>query len=362
VLRFLFLWSSLIKTDNPQYYIVTIGKLFAYLMVSIVFLDELNKYLIYWQGLPGPYHLFSHLGWITGADELLSAESVTKGWVQFGVYILLLSLACWYAIKNNHLSLREESERFRQLSAYLVRVAFWAVLLIGFADVLISFLRVEGLLIFWVSDELVVKLGRPSFRGSYVHYPLLISSFFVALIFRQINFAWLALLVVLAEFQIVLTRFVFSYEQAFMGDLVRFWYAALFLFASAYTLFHEGHVRVDVLYTNFSRRKKAWSNIIGSLLLGIPLCWVILMQGMGGKGNSINSPLLSFEISQSGYGLYVKYLMAGFLVVFAITMIIQFVSYVLYNLAELSDPEQEPIQKDHNVICATDSHELKTEQ
>ena len=30
-----------------------------------------------------------------------------------------------------------------------------------------------------------------------------------------------------------------------MGDLVRFWYAALF-FASAYTLKEDGHVRVDV--------------------------------------------------------------------------------------------------------------------
>ena len=50
-------------------------------------------------------------------------------------------------------------------------------------------------------------------------------------------------MVVLAEFAIVVSRFVFSYEQAYMGDLVRFWYAALFLFASAYALSHEGHVR-----------------------------------------------------------------------------------------------------------------------
>ena len=81
-----------------------------------------------------------------------------------------------------------------------------------------------------------------------------------------------------------------------MGDLVRFWYAALFLFASAYALAEEGHVRVDVLYARFSRRGKAWVNAIGSLVLGIPICWVILTLGMWGKGSSINSPLLSFEI------------------------------------------------------------------
>ena len=156
---------------------------------------------------------------------------------------------------------------------------------------------------------------------------------------RRISFSWLALYCVLAEFLIVITRFVFSYEQAYMGDVVRFWYAALFLFASAHTLVEEGHVRVDVLYTGFRRRKKALFDSIGCFFLGIPICWVILMHGMGGRGNSINSPLLSFEVSQSGYGMYVKYIMAGFLVIFAVSMMIQFVSYLLYNIAQLHDTD-----------------------
>ena len=39
-----------------------------------------------------------------------------------------------------------------------------------------------------------------------------------------------------------------------MGDLVRYWYAALFLFASAYTLYQNGHVRVDVFYASMSTK------------------------------------------------------------------------------------------------------------
>ena len=58
-------------------------------------------------------------------------------------------------------------------------------------------------------------------------------------------------MIVLGELLIVIARFIFSYEQAFMGDLVRFWYAALFLFSSAYTLVHDGHVRVDIIYASF---------------------------------------------------------------------------------------------------------------
>ena len=76
-------------------------------------------------------------------------------------------------------------------------------------------------------------------------------------------------MIVCAELMIVITRFVFSYEQSFMGDLVRYWYAALFLFASAYTLFEDGHVRVDVFYTNLKDKTKSFVNEAGSIFLGI---------------------------------------------------------------------------------------------
>ncbi len=314
------------------------SKVLSYVMVSSVFLYLLNNYLVYWQDFSGPYHLFEHFGWYGNDSVELSDEQIQQSGYLVSGYLIILLFSIFYSIRIASTSLRVESARLQTFAAYFVRAAFWAVMLIGFADMLISFLRIENFLGFWLSDDLLAQLGRPSFRGTYIHYPLLLSAFVFALIFRHISFSWLALMVVLAEFQIVLTRFVFSYEQAFQGDLVRFWYAALFLFASAYTLINDGHVRVDVLYAGFSRQKKAFSNIFGSLFLGLPLCWVILMHGMGGKGNSINAPLLSFEISQSGYGMYVKYLMAGFLVVFAVSMIIQFCSYFLLNVATIMQP------------------------
>ena len=199
----------------------------------------------------------------------------------------------------------------------------------------ISFLRVEGFLAAVFGDQLAKDLGRSTWRGLYVHYPLIFISFIIGYFSRGLGFIWLALLIVAAELLIVITRFVFSYEQAFMGDLVRFWYAALFLFASAYTLIKEGHVRVDIIYTGFTDRGKAWSNVFGTILLGIPVCWIILTSGLGGKSNSINAPMLAYEVTQSGYGMFVKYLMAGFLLVYALSMMIQFISYFLQNAAIL---------------------------
>lgn len=309
----------------------------AWGMVAIVWLFLLNNFLIFWMDWPGILALFAHQGWF-GVEPLpkpLMDEAITLGWFQIAICLVGLGAAVIYPLLTRGVGLRTEATRLTALVTYLVRALFWAVLLVGIVDALISFLRVEDLLIPIVGKQMTLDLGRNSYRGTYVHYPLVLLGFVIALFMRGLGYVWLALLVVVAQFAIVITRFIFSYEQAFMGDLVRFWYAALFLFGSAYALISEGHVRVDVLYTHFSARGKAWANGVGSIMMGLPLCWVILTTGMWGKGSSLNNPLLSFEVSQQGYGMYVKYLMVGFLVTFSVTMSIQFMSLFLESIAEL---------------------------
>ncbi|MEC8851090.1 MAG: permease, partial [Pseudomonadota bacterium] len=104
-----------------------------------------------------------------------------------------------------------------------------------------------------------------------------------------------------------------------------------------HTLFEDGHVRVDVLYAQFSDRTKGLVNAIGCLTLGLPLCWLILVIGFLGTSSIISGPLVNYEISQSGFGMYVKYLMAGFLGVFAVTMMVQFISFFLESVADWLD-------------------------
>ena len=87
---------------------------------------------------------------------------------------------------------------------------------------------------------------------------------------------------------------------------------------------------------------KAAANASGSLLLGLPLCWTILVLGTASKGSVINSPLLSFEISQSGFGMFTKYLMAAYLLVFSISMLVQFLSLFLGSMAKLADSAATP--------------------
>ena len=309
------------RTDGTPY------RVLAGLVVSLTFAFLINNFLIFAYGWPGA------LATLGLSDD--PAGSAVLGGLQIVSYLAAAAAVLWWVKRHDVDGLAQDAQLYNALAAYIIRAAYWAVLFIGLADMVISFLRVENLLEGVVGKQLTSDLGRPQYRGQHVHIPLMLLSLVVAYFTRTVGFIWLGLLVVMAEFQIVISRFIFSYEQAFMGDLVRFWYAAMFLFASAYTLVHEGHVRVDVLYAGFKQRTKAWTNAIGSVLLGIPLCLVILTLGMWTRGSSLNSPLLSFEISQSGFGMYVKYLMAGFMVVFALSMLVQFAAYFLQSVAVL---------------------------
>ena len=329
--------SSHASQSRSKSFIRIVGQI----LVATILLYLASRYLIYWQDWPT---LTEAIQLLTGSSEAGEEKPKTiQGIALLVGYLATFAFIIIRVSKTPNTTLTADSDQYRNLAFYIIRAAFWAVFLVGIADTVISLLRVENFLLPLVGENLNDILGLATKRGLYVHYPLIALSLVIAWFSRSLGFTWLAFLVVLSEFFIVLTRFIFSYEQAYMGDLVRFWYAALFLFASAYTLYDNGHVRVDVLYARFKPRKKAWVNVFGTLLLGLPLCWTILHYGMGTKQSSLISPIITFEVSQSGYGLYVKYLMAGFLIVFAVTMAIQFVSLFLSSCAYLFNEKDAPI-------------------
>ena len=296
-------------------------RIFAWSMVAATFVYLINNWLMFWMGWPG-------------VASVLSGAFTTLGAIQIALYVAALVLVILY-VRRKDIALRDDSTRMTGIANFIIRASFWAVFLIGVVDAAISFLRVEEMLAGIVGDELSGLMNFNSNRAPMVHGPLIVLAIIIAALTpRTLGFHWLALLVVMAELAIVLSRFIFSYEQAFMGDLVRFWYGALFLFASAFTLFEDGHVRVDVLYAGFKDKTRGFVNAWGSILMGIIFCWVILTMGMSGKSSLINAPLVSLEVSQSGFGMYVKYLMAGFLGVFAVSMMVQFCAYLLESVAD----------------------------
>jgi len=313
-------------------------RIFSYSILAITFVFLVNNILTVWFDWPGIKQLFSQYG-LFGFKKLnkpLEGSSLTFAFIQLFFYVVSLFVVVFYVLKSIKQSLESDAKILTNFTAYIIRSSFWAVLIVGIADAIVSFMVVEKLTGPILGEYLRVKLVIPNFRITYVHFPLILISFIIGYFTRSVGFIWLAILVVGSEFTIVLSRFIFEYEQAFQGDLVRFWYSALYLFASAYALMHEGHVRVDVLYTGFTERKKAWTNSIGSLVLGIPLCLIVIFLGMINKASIINGPVLSFEITQQGSnGLYLLYLMAIYLAVFAVSMLTQFTSYFMSSSHKL---------------------------
>ena len=313
-------------------------RIFSYSILAITFVFLINNVLTVWFDWPGIKQLYSNYG-LFGFKKLsqpLEGSVLTFAFIQLFFYLFSIIIVIFYVFKSINQTLESDSEILSKFTAYIIRSSFWAVLIVGSADLLVSFMVVEKLTEPILGEFLKVKLVVPNFRIAFVHFPLILISFVIGYFTRTVGFIWLAVLVVGSEFTIVLSRFIFEYEQAFQGDLVRFWYSALYLFASAYALMHEGHVRVDVLYTGFTERKKAWTNSIGSLVLGIPLCLIVIFLGMSGKASIINGPVLSFEITQQGSnGLYLLYLMAIYLAVFAVTMLTQFTSYFMSSSHKL---------------------------
>ena len=316
------------KFNNPI-------RIFSWSIIFLTFAFFINNILNFWHDFPGVDKFFGNYNIFFDQKNELSTKEFYKSWMQFLIYIIAILISFIYVKLYSQVEIKKDSEYLSNFSAYIIRSCFWGVLIVGIADMVLSFLRVEDFLIPLFGDNLGMNLSKAVFRGTYIHFPLIILAFILGYFTKTLGFFWLAFLVVMAEFQIVVARFIFSYEQTFMGDLVRFWYGSLFLFASSYALLKEGHVRVDILYTNFSERGKAWSNLLGSLLLGIPICATILLRGMWCQQCILNAPIQSFEQSMSGYGMQVKYLMAGFLAIYALTMLIQFTSFFMSNTSKI---------------------------
>ncbi len=73
------------------------------------------------------------------------------------------------------------------------------------------------------------------------------------------------------------------------------WYlfAAIILLAAGYTLKHNGHVRIDIIYGRFSARARAWIDLLGALLFLLPLCGLMVWLSFPGFVDSFASGEMS---------------------------------------------------------------------
>lgn len=126
-------------------------------------------------------------------------------------------------------------------------------------------------------------------------------------------------------FAIVVLRYGFNVGWIAMQESVMYLHAAVFLLGSAFTFQHNGHVRVDVFYRNFSVKQKAKVNLFGSLIFLLPVSIYIGIVCF----NYVAESWRLLEGSREPGGLPFVYVLKSFLLVFAVSMILQAVADII---------------------------------
>ena len=88
--------------------------------------------------------------------------------------------------------------------------------------------------------------------------------------------AWVTLGLVLVVFVDVVMRYLFNTSFVFTQELEWHLFGFIFLIGAGYTLLHDGHVRVDIIYQRLGFKGRAWVNFGGVLLFLIPGCIMVI--------------------------------------------------------------------------------------
>jgi TRAP-type mannitol/chloroaromatic compound transport system permease small subunit len=137
-------------------------------------------------------------------------------------------------------------------------------------------------------------------------------------------------------FVIVLLRYGFNIGWIAMQEAVIYLHAAVFLLGSAYTLQHDGHVRVDVFYRRFSRKRKAVVNLVGTVFLLLPVMIFITMVSW----HYVIESWQTLESSRESGGLPFLYVLKSFILLFSFTMSLQGISEAIKQLLILTGHSQ----------------------
>lgn len=143
--------------------------------------------------------------------------------------------------------------------------------------------------------------------------------------------AWLALGLVLTTFGVVVLRYLFDFGSIALQESILYLHASLFLLGAAYTLKMDAHVRVDIIYRHLSGRGRALVDLLGALLLLLPVCSFLLWISW----DYVASSWSLHEGSRETGGLPYVYLLKTLIPVAAALLILQGISQALRSLATL---------------------------
>ncbi|WP_419613107.1 TRAP transporter small permease subunit [Thiolapillus sp.] len=140
--------------------------------------------------------------------------------------------------------------------------------------------------------------------------------------------AWGTLLMVLVTFAVVVLRYALDTGRIAMQESITYLHSLVFMLGAAYTLRHQGHVRVDIFYQKFSERGRAWVNLLGTLLLLFPMMSFIVWISW----EYVTESWKVMEGSREAGGLPGVFLLKTLLLLMPVAMMLQGLALLLRSL------------------------------
>jgi TRAP-type mannitol/chloroaromatic compound transport system permease small subunit len=131
--------------------------------------------------------------------------------------------------------------------------------------------------------------------------------------------AWLALVIVILQFALVLARYLFGMGSIWLTEAVIYGHVTLFLLSAAWTLRAGGHVRVDIFYADASPRTQAKIDLAGAVLLLLPFALTLVWLSLPYAARSWDI----LERSQESSGLPLVFALKTLIPLFAVMMALQ---------------------------------------
>ncbi|MCB1316116.1 MAG: TRAP transporter small permease subunit [Leptospiraceae bacterium] len=148
-------------------------------------------------------------------------------------------------------------------------------------------------------------------------------------------FAWLILFMIGGTFLSVFLRYVMGEDVIWLQELVIYAHGILFVITAGYTLLHDDHVRVDILYREFSPVRKALVNLVGTLILLVPWCLLLLNDTFF----YVYDSWMLLEGSSMAGGLPFQYLFKTFMLSMPAFLLLQGIAQALRAYLILKDIE-----------------------
>ena len=141
---------------------------------------------------------------------------------------------------------------------------------------------------------------------------------------------WLALLMVLVQFAIVVGRYVFGVNSIAAQESVLYMHSALFMLAAGYTLLVDKHVRVDVFFAGLSPAGQRRVDVFGHLFLLMPSMTALLYWSWPSVRNSWS--ILEGPLAVGG--IEAVFLLKSLIPAFCVLVMLQSLSLLIRLLFE----------------------------